>query len=267
MAYSILNPPGMIAQRVGASGGAVWVYTDGDDLSTVTAINYVSNATDLGLVAGDRVIHVDSTKGICTDLCAVSGATTGTAVGATTSAVEPIGETSIALGSAGTGTVLVGDIVTFSGANAVAGTEYLITTGDADISGGATLVITPALVAAIAIGDKMTIKSDVVNLSGTSQELTASAAVNPGSSSVELNHATVVVAAVIADATKHEGLFVVVDTSASGTAAHTLTLTSGTFNGTNNVATLNAPKECLAVWFDSAGNGTILENVGSVGLS
>ncbi len=99
------------------------------------------------------------------------------------------------------------------------------------------------------------------------QELTVTGAVTPGVSSVELNHATVVVAATIADATNHQGLLVIVNTSASGTAAHTLTLTSGTLNGTNNVATLNAPKEALAVWIDSAGNGTILENVGTVALS
>lgn len=101
----------------------------------------------------------------------------------------------------------------------------------------------------------------------TSQELTVSGAVNPGVKSVELNHATVVVAATIADSKAHQGLFVVKDTSASGTAAHTLTLTAGTFDGTNNVATLNAPNECLVVWFDSAGNGTIVENVGTVALS
>lgn len=99
------------------------------------------------------------------------------------------------------------------------------------------------------------------------QELTASGAVLPGVQSVELNHATVIAAATIADFSDHTGLFVVVDTSASGTAAHTLTLTAGTFDGTNNVATLNAPKECLVVWVDSAGNGTIVENVGTVGLA
>ena len=101
----------------------------------------------------------------------------------------------------------------------------------------------------------------------TNQVLTASGAVVAGVKSVELNHATVVVAATIADAKAHQGLFVVKDTSASGTAAHTLTLTIGTFNGTNNVATLNAPNEALVVWFDSSGNGTIVENVGTVALS
>jgi len=101
----------------------------------------------------------------------------------------------------------------------------------------------------------------------TSQELTVTGTVTAGVQSVELNHATVAVAATIADTLNHPGLFVVKDTSASGTAAHTLTLTSGTFDGTNSVATLNAPNECLVVWFDSAGNGTIVENVGTVVLS
>lgn len=100
-----------------------------------------------------------------------------------------------------------------------------------------------------------------------SQELTASGAVTPGVSSIELNHATVAIAATVADSTAHQGLFVVKDTSASGTAAHTVTLTSGTWDGTNTIATLNAPNEALVVWFDSAGNGTIVENVGVVALS
>jgi len=99
------------------------------------------------------------------------------------------------------------------------------------------------------------------------QELTASGAVTPGVMSVELNHATVAVVTTIATSLDHQGFLAIVNTSASGTAAHTVTLTAGTFNGTNNVATLNAPLEALFVWIDSAGNGTIVENVGTVGLS
>ncbi len=101
----------------------------------------------------------------------------------------------------------------------------------------------------------------------TSQELTATGTLRPGVKSVEVNHATVAILVAIADAKAHQGLFMVVDTSASGTAAHVVTLTAGTFDGTNNVATLNAPAEALIVWFDSAGAGTIVENVGSVALS
>lgn len=100
------------------------------------------------------------------------------------------------------------------------------------------------------------------------QELTASGAVSPGSTIIELNHATVVVAATVADAAVYAGKIVVVkDTSASGTAAHTVTLTGGTWDGTNTIATLNAPGERLVVLFDDTGNGIILENTGAVALS
>ena len=102
---------------------------------------------------------------------------------------------------------------------------------------------------------------------GAVQELTATGAVTAGMQSVELNHASTIIAATIADAADHGGFFYVVNTSASGTAAHTLTLTSGTFDGTNNVATLNAPAESLLVFFDSSGNGRIILNTGSVALS
>lgn len=101
----------------------------------------------------------------------------------------------------------------------------------------------------------------------TTEELTESGAVTPGVSILELNHATVVIAATIADASAHAGLFIIKDTSASGTAAHTVTLTSGTFDGTNTVATLNAPAEQLIVYFDDSGNGVIVQNTGSVALS
>lgn len=99
------------------------------------------------------------------------------------------------------------------------------------------------------------------------QELTVSGAVTAGIRAVELNHATVVVAATIASLSNHPGLFVVKNTSASGSAAHTLTLTAGTFDGTNNVATLNAPGEALVIYVDSAGDGVIVENIGAVALS
>jgi hypothetical protein len=108
------------------------------------------------------------------------------------------------------------------------------------------------------------------DVSARVQEVTATAGgtITPGVVMVELNHATVVAAATIADAANHAGIpFTVRNTSASGNAAHTLTLTSGTFDGTNNVATLNAPGESLTVVFDSAGDGLVILNTGTVGLS
>lgn len=97
------------------------------------------------------------------------------------------------------------------------------------------------------------------------QELTVSGAVVAGVEAVELNHASVVVAATYT--VIPNTILIVKDTSATGTAAHTLTLTGGTFNGTNTIATLNARDEFLIVAFDSAGRGQVIANVGAVALS
>jgi hypothetical protein len=118
-----------------------------------------------------------------------------------------------------------------------------------------------------AVGSTAPEIDNVADVSARVQELTASGAVTTGKQSVELNHATVAVAATIADAVNHQGLFIVKDTSASGTAGHSLKLTAGTFDGTNNTVTFNAPNDALAVYFDSNGSGTILVNVGSAALS
>ncbi len=100
---------------------------------------------------------------------------------------------------------------------------------------------------------------------GARQELTASGAVLPNTRFLELNHASVVIAAT--HTVVPNTVLYIKDTSASGTAAHTVTLTGGTFNGTNTIATLNARDEMLVVWFDSAGRGQVISNVNSVALS
>ncbi len=119
--------------------------------------------------------------------------------------------------------------------------------------------------------DGQTVTAAEVNnssdVSARVEELTATATGTVGIQSLELNHISVVIAATLADSTNHEGMFIVKNTSASGTEAHTLTLTAGTFDGTNTIATMNAPDESLMVYFDSAGDGTIIENVGGVVLS
>lgn len=103
------------------------------------------------------------------------------------------------------------------------------------------------------------------------KEYTATAAMGSDSGKVrciELNHASTVIAITALVGADYAGEVVSVkDTSASGTAAHTVTLSSGTWNGTNTVVTLNAPDECIVVMFDSAGDGTVLANLGSVALS
>tara|TARA_E500000305_G_scaffold55010_1_gene43881 strand:+ start:11501 stop:11890 length:390 start_codon:yes stop_codon:yes gene_type:complete len=68
--------------------------------------------------------------------------------------------------------------------------------------------------------------------------------------------------------TDWKGQFVtVIDMSSSGTDAHTVTITDGTWDGTNNTLTFNAPKEFICFYFNNSGVGTIVENVGSVALS
>lgn len=96
-------------------------------------------------------------------------------------------------------------------------------------------------------------------------ELTATGAIPAGTQIVELNHAATIIAAthtVVPNTT-----LIIKDTSATGTIAHTVTLTGGTFNGTATIATLNARDEFLMVHFDSSGRGQVIANVGSVALS
>lgn len=64
--------------------------------------------------------------------------TKGTAAGATTNAAGyAIGATVITLASAGTGTIVAGDVITFAGdAN-----KYVVASGDADVSNGGTITI------------------------------------------------------------------------------------------------------------------------------
>ncbi|MCP4700454.1 MAG: P22 coat - protein 5 family protein [Gammaproteobacteria bacterium] len=72
----------------------------------------------------------------------------GTGASATTdTAGYAVGDTVITLDSAGTGTILAGDIITFAGdAN-----KYLVVSGDADVSGGGTITLAaPGLRKAIA---------------------------------------------------------------------------------------------------------------------
>jgi hypothetical protein len=99
------------------------------------------------------------------------------------------------------------------------------------------------------------------------QTLTATGAITLNSGLVQLNHATVIIAATLDAPTAGDELYIV-DNSASGTAAHTVTVPAGvTFDGTNNTATLNAPGEALHLIALSATRWFILENIGSVALS
>lgn len=115
--------------------------------------------------------------------------------------------------------------------------------------------------------DGATLKDGRSNLGRTVDPFTASGAITIKSGLVTLAHATVVIAATLAAPTAGDEL-IIVNTSASGTAAHTVTLPAGvTWDGTNNTATLNAPDEALHVIAVSATRWYIIDNIGSVGLS
>ena len=85
----------------------------------------------------------------------------------------------------------------------------------------------------------------------------------PGPKGVEFRSSTAR-AATIADFADHEGIFSIRCATAPGAGSHTVTLTSGTFNGTNNVASLNATTDHLIVSVDSSGTGTVIANNGVV---
>ncbi|HZM00992.1 MAG TPA: P22 phage major capsid protein family protein [Planctomycetota bacterium] len=89
--------------------------------------------------------------------------TAGTGASATTNnAGYAIGIKTVTLASAGTGTILVGDIITFAGHTQT----YVVTSGDADVSNGGTISFYPGLQVALAASTiAITLKaSHVVNL-------------------------------------------------------------------------------------------------------
>ena len=96
-------------------------------------------------------------------------------------------------------------------------------------------------------------------------ELLASGAIVATASYVELNSSTPLIAATIA--APAAGRFLVIVQTDAGTAGHTVTLTAGTYDGTNTIATLNAANESLVLFGVSATRFIIVENVGSVALS
>lgn len=101
----------------------------------------------------------------------------------------------------------------------------------------------------------------------STQTLAATGAITLTSGLVMLAHNSTPIAATKAAPTVGDELYIV-NTSASGTAAHTVTLPVGvTWDGTNRIATLDAPGKALHVIAISATRFFILENIGSVAFS
>lgn len=109
--------------------------TAGGNLRTLmnTNSNRVADApvTEQGIIQRVSDLNIRESGQIVTS-------TAGTASGATTdNAGYAIGATTITLASAGTGTLVAGDVVTFAGDT----NQYVITSGDTDVSNGGTITI------------------------------------------------------------------------------------------------------------------------------
>lgn len=111
-------------------------------------LNTAAGATMLGKQAAVDAAGSDSIlrQGVLLDVAGMSlresaqivTSTAGTGSSATTNtAGYAVGATTITLASAGTGTIVAGDVITFAGDTQ----KYVVVTGDADVSGGGTVVI------------------------------------------------------------------------------------------------------------------------------
>jgi len=115
--------------------------------------------------------------------------------------------------------------------------------------------------------DGALLKDGRSNLGRQVQALTASGAISIKSGLVTLAHATVIIAATLAAPVAGDELFII-NTSASGTVAHTVTVPGGvTLDGTHTIATLDAPGDTLHMIATSATRWVIVENTGSVALT
>lgn len=77
MAYSTDAPPACITQRVGATGGALWMYNSTDAATVVRVDGYITNGDDLGMQVGDIVIHTDTAGGTVGHIYIVNAVTAG----------------------------------------------------------------------------------------------------------------------------------------------------------------------------------------------
>lgn len=115
--------------------------------------------------------------------------------------------------------------------------------------------------------DGALIKDGNIQAGLQNQTLTATGAIAVTNGVVFLNHASTIIAATLAAPAVGADLWII-DSSASGTAAHTVTTAAGvTFDGTNNTATLNAPDESIHIIASSATRWRIVTNNGSVAFS
>ena len=104
-----------------------------------------------------------------------------------------------------------------------------------------------------------------IDVAKTEYQAAASIAADDIPTFIGLNNASAAVALTIA--APKPGRLVVIAQLDSGTQGHTVTLTAGTYDGTNDVATLNAEGEALVLFGIADDRFIIVENIGAVALS
>lgn len=112
-------------------------------LDTAAGANFIGKQSAVNAAGTDSMLR----QGVLLDIAGMplressqilQGVTAGTAASATTNtAGYAIGATTITLASAGTGTIIAGDLISFAGD----ATKYMVTTGDANVTDGGTVVI------------------------------------------------------------------------------------------------------------------------------
>ena len=111
-------------------------------INTAAGANFIGKQSAVNSAGTDSMLR----QGVLLDLAGmplresaqIADFTAGTGASATTNAAGyAVGATVLTLASAGTGTLLAGDVVTFAGDS----NKYVITSGDADVSGGGTITL------------------------------------------------------------------------------------------------------------------------------
>lgn len=122
----------------------------GAKMRTLTQLTKANEAADTGLLR--RGVLLDIHGFAIRESAQVKTSTAGTAASATTdNAGYAVGATVLTLASAGTGTLVAGDVVTFAGDT----NQYVIVSGDADVSNGGTFTIAaPGLLKAMSAATK-----------------------------------------------------------------------------------------------------------------
>lgn len=126
------------------------------DTAAGASLRTLAQLTKANEAGGDDLLR----RGVLLDIhgfairesAAVKSHTAGTAASATTdNAGYAIGATVLTLASAGTGTILPGDVVTFAGDT----NKYVVVSGDADVSNGGTITLAaPGLLVAMSAATK-----------------------------------------------------------------------------------------------------------------